>query len=52
MNALDWFGRRCLAWPAALLGAIFATLGGECLRFAAWVMDFDDLIDEDGDWIE
>jgi hypothetical protein len=52
VTAFDAFGRRCLAWPAAMLGAGLTALGGECLRFAAWLMEYEDLIDENGDWIE
>ena len=47
MNALDWFGRRCLAWPTMLLGALLTICGGYLLRFAAWIMDI--VLDENYD---
>lgn len=53
MKRLDRFGRMCLSWPFAIAGAALTALAGEMLRFAAWIMDFDDIdFDEDNDAIE
>jgi hypothetical protein len=41
VTALDWFGRRCLAWPATLLGAALTMLGGGLLLFAAWLLEVE-----------
>jgi hypothetical protein len=52
MNRLDWFGRRCLAWPAMLAGAGLTIVGGGLLKFAAWILDmtFDDDFDTGDDY--
>lgn len=48
IERLDWFGRYCLAWTASRVGSFFTMLGGLSLRFAASMMDFDDInFDED-----
>ena len=52
MTRLDAFGRRCLAWPAAIIGAALTLIAGLFLRFAAWMMDYDDIYNEDGEFIE
>jgi hypothetical protein len=41
VTALDAFGRRCLAWPATILGVVLTEIAGSLLRFAAWLMDYD-----------
>ncbi len=41
IDALDWFGRRCLAWPAMVLATSLTGISGYLLRFAAWITDID-----------
>jgi hypothetical protein len=48
MKTLNLFGRRCIAWPCAIAGAALTGIAHELPRFAAWIMDFDD-IDFDDD---
>jgi hypothetical protein len=41
VTALDAFGRRCLAWPATILGVVLTDIAARLLRFAAWLMEYD-----------
>jgi len=41
LTTLDWFGRRCLAWPLAILGSIGTDISGWLLRAAAWLVEYD-----------
>jgi hypothetical protein len=49
VTGLDAFGRSCIAWPAAIIGAVLTEIAGAFLRFAAWMMDYED---ENGDLTE
>lgn len=51
LATVDWLGRSALSWPAAILGAVLTAIAGELLRFAVWIMDFDDIDFEDEDAI-
>ncbi len=41
ISGLNRFGRRCLAWAAALLGMVLTWIAEGLIRFAAWICDID-----------
>ncbi len=41
MNTANWFVRRLFAYPALFLGLIFTGIGGVCIKFSAWAIDFN-----------
>ena len=41
MNTVDRFGRRCIAWPIALLGMGLTWISQGLILAAAWIMDID-----------
>jgi hypothetical protein len=49
VKQLNWFGRQCLAWPAAMLGGLLTDIAYLLLAFAAWIMDFDDSLEGEGE---
>lgn len=46
MNAIDWWARRCVAWPLALAGMMLTWVSEALILAAAWVADIDPDDDE------
>ena len=40
IQALNTFGKRCLAWPALGLGMLLTEIARGFLHFAGWIMDY------------
>ena len=46
MKVIDFYARRAVAWPLALLGLLLTELSALLITAAAWVADVDPQDDE------
>lgn len=46
MTAINYYARRCIAWPLALVGLVCSFLSEGLIRSAAWLADVDPDDDE------
>jgi hypothetical protein len=46
MRTLDFYARRMVAWPLALLGLLLTWISEGCIRTAAWLADVDPADDQ------
>jgi hypothetical protein len=46
MRVIDFYARRCVAWPLAILGLLLTWISEGLIRTAAWLADVDPQNDE------